>query len=80
MTPIAQQMLNLHACIFWICAVSFACVFGVMFYSIFRHRRSLGHMAQPFHKTVLVEIVWTIIPFLILLFAAYPATKTFLAT
>jgi cytochrome c oxidase subunit II len=78
-TPIAQQMFDLHAYIFWICAVIFVAVFGVMFYSIFRYRKSLGHMAHPFHKTALVEIVWTVIPFLILLFMAYPATKTFLA-
>jgi cytochrome c oxidase subunit 2 len=69
----------LHAYIFWICAVIFVAVFGVMIHSIFRYRKSLGRAAHPFHKTALVEIVWTAIPLLILLFTAYPATKTFLA-
>ena len=78
-TPIAQQMFDLHAYIFWICVVIFVGVFGVMFYSMFRHRKSLGHEAHPFHENALVEIIWTVIPFLILLFMAYPATKTILA-
>ena len=78
-TPIAQQMFDLHAYIFWVCVVIFVGVFGVMFYSIFRHRKSLGHEAHPFHENALVEIIWTVIPFLILLFMAFPATKTILA-
>jgi cytochrome c oxidase subunit 2 len=78
-TPIAQQMFDLHVYIFWVCVVIFIGVFGVMFYSIFRHRRSLGHEAHPFHENAVVEIVWTVIPFLILLFMAFPATKTILA-
>lgn len=78
-TLIAQQMFDLHVYIFWICVVIFVGVFGVVFYSIFRHRKSLGHEAHPFHENALVEIIWTVIPFLILLFMAYPATKTILA-
>jgi len=78
-TPIAQQMFDLHVYIFWVCVVIFIGVFGVMFYSIWRHRRSLGHEAHPFHENAVVEIVWTVIPFLILLFMAFPATKTILA-
>ena len=65
--------------IFWICAVIFVGVFGVMFYSLFKHRKSAGHQAEQFHENTVVEIVWTVIPFLILLFMAYPATKTILA-
>jgi cytochrome c oxidase subunit 2 len=57
----------------------FVGVFGVMFYSLFKHRKSVGHQAVQFHENTLVEIVWTVIPFLILLFMAYPATKTILA-
>jgi cytochrome c oxidase subunit 2 len=53
-------------------------VFGVMFYSIFKHRKSVGHKAAQFHENTLVEVIWTVIPFLILLFMAYPATKTLL--
>ena len=78
-TPIARQMYDLHYFIFWICVVIFVAVFGVMFYSMFRHRKSLGHQAHPFHENTIVEIVWTVIPFLILLFMAFPATKTILA-
>jgi cytochrome c oxidase subunit 2 len=78
-TPIAQQMYDLHSFIFWICVVIFIGVFGVMFYAIFKHRKSVGHAAQQFHENTTVEIIWTIIPFLILLFMAFPATKTILA-
>jgi len=78
-TPIAQQMYDLHSFIFWVCVVIFIAVFGVMFYSIFRHRKSVGHEAHQFHENTAVEIIWTVIPFLILLFMAFPATKTILA-
>src|SRR5439155_24154731 len=78
-TPIARQMYDLHYFIFWICVVIFVTVFGVMFYSMFRHRKSLGHQSHPFHENTIVEIVWTVIPFLILLFMALPASKTILA-
>ena len=78
-TPIAQQQYELHLFIFWICVVIFVGVFGVMFYSIFKHRKSVGHEAHQFHENTTVEIVWTVIPFLILLFMAWPATKTILA-
>jgi len=78
-TPIAQQQYELHLFIFWICVVIFVGVFGVMFYSIFKHRKSVGHEASQFHENTTVEIVWTVIPFLILLFMAWPATKTILA-
>jgi cytochrome c oxidase subunit 2 len=50
-----------------------------MFYSLFKHRKSVGHQAAQFHENTTVEVVWTIIPFLILLFMAYPATRTILA-
>ncbi len=78
-TEIARQQNELHQFIFWICVVIFVGVFGVMFYSLFRHRKSVGHQAEPFHENTVVEIVWTVIPFLILLFMAWPATKTILA-
>ena len=78
-TPIARQMYDLHFFIFWVCVVIFVAVFGVMFYSMFKHRKSLGHQSHPFHENTIVEIVWTVIPFLILLFMAFPATKTILA-
>jgi cytochrome c oxidase subunit 2 len=78
-TPIAQQMYDLNVYIFWICVVIFCAVFGVMFYSIFKHRKSVGHKAVQFHENTTVEIIWTVIPFLILLGMAWPATKTILA-
>jgi len=78
-TPVADQVINLHEFILWICAVIFVGVFGTMFYSLFKHRKSIGHQAVQFHENTLVEIVWTVIPFLILLGMAYPATKTILA-
>ena len=78
-STIARQQYDLHMFIFWICAVIFVGVFGVMFYSLWKHRKSVGHQAEQFHENTVVEIVWTVIPFLILLFMAYPATKTILA-
>ena len=78
-TTIADQIIGLHDFIFWICVVIFIGVFGVMFYSLFKHRKSVGHQAAQFHENTTVEIVWTVIPFLILLFMAWPATKTILA-
>jgi len=78
-TEIARQQIGLHNFIMWICVVIFVGVFGVMFYSIFKHRKSVGHRAAQFHENTLVEIVWTVVPFLILLFMAFPATKTILA-
>ena len=78
-TPVASEIITLHDLIFWICVVIFVGVFGTMFYSLYRHRKSVGHEAVQFHENTTVEIIWTIIPFLILLFMAYPATKTILA-
>ncbi|MGH8849921.1 MAG: cytochrome c oxidase subunit II [Casimicrobiaceae bacterium] len=78
-TPIAHEIFELHAIIFWICVVIFIVVFGVMFYSIYAHRKSKGHVAEQFHENTTVEIIWTVIPFIILVLMAWPATKTVLA-
>jgi len=78
-TPIASQIFDLHLLITGICAAIFVVVFSVMFYSIFAHRKSKGHRAAQFHENTAVEVVWTVIPFLILLVMAFPATKTILA-
>lgn len=78
-TPIAQQQFDLHLYLFWVCVVIFVGVFGVMFYALFKHRKSVGHQAAQFHENTTVEIVWTLIPFLILVCMAYPATKTIIA-
>jgi cytochrome c oxidase subunit 2 len=78
-TPIGEEIFDLHVYIMWICVVIFVGVFAVMFYSIFAHRKSQGHQAAQFHENTTVEVVWTVIPFLILMFMALPATRTILA-
>ena len=74
-SPVAQAIIDLHELIFWICAVIFVGVFGTMFYALIKHRKSVGHQAVQFHENTTVEIIWTVIPFLILLFMAWPATR-----
>ncbi len=78
-TPIAKEIFELHAIIFWICVVIFIVVFGAMFYSIYAHRKSKGHVAAQFHENTTVEIIWTVIPFVILMLMAWPATKTIIS-
>ena len=78
-TPIAHQIFELHTFIFFVCVFIFIVVFGVMFYSIYAHRKSKGHVAAQFHENTTVEIIWTVIPFLILMVVAWPATKTVIA-
>jgi cytochrome c oxidase subunit 2 len=75
-TPIASQIYNLHTLMLIICLAIFAAVFGVMFYSILKHRKSLGHKSATFHESTTVEIAWTVVPFLIVIGMALPATKT----
>ena len=78
-TPISHQIYGLHMYILYVCAVIFIIVFSMMFYSIFKFRKSVG--AKPdvnFHESTLIEIIWTIIPFIILIAMAIPATKTVL--
>jgi cytochrome c oxidase subunit 2 len=77
-TPVAREIFDLHLLMLWICAVIFVGVFSVMFYSIYAHRKSVGHKAVPFHENTTVEIVWTIVPFFILIGMAWPATKAVL--
>ncbi len=78
-TEIAGQIYNLHILIMWVCLAIFVVVFGAMFYSIYKHRKSVGHKAAQFHENHVLEIIWTIIPALILIVMAYPATKTIFA-
>ena len=75
-TEVAQTTYNLHMLIFWICVGIGIVVFGVMFYSMWRHRKSRGYQAAQFHESTAVELVWTIIPTIILILMAIPATKT----
>ncbi len=78
-TQIAEQIYSLHNLMLIICLVIFVAVFGVMFYSIFKHRKSLGHKSATFHESTAVEIAWTVVPFLIVIGMALPATKTVVA-
>jgi cytochrome c oxidase subunit 2 len=78
-TEIARQIYDLHTLMLVICLVIFVAVFGVMFYSIFAHRKSKGAKSASFHESTTVEIIWTIIPFLIVIGMALPATKTVVA-
>ncbi|WP_153101475.1 cytochrome c oxidase subunit II [Paraburkholderia hayleyella] len=78
-TKIAEELYDLHTFMLIICAVIFIGVFGVMFYSIIAHRKSKGHKAANFHESTTVEIIWTIVPFLIVVLMALPATKTVVA-
>lgn len=78
-SPIAYQIFHLHTLILWVCVGIFVVVFGAMFYSIFKHRKSVGHKAAHFHENTTVEIIWTIVPFFILMGMAFPATQTVLA-
>src|SRR5258708_7912284 len=77
-TPISREIYNLHWGILWVCVVIFIVVFGAMFWSIFKHRRSMGAKAAQFHENTAIEVIWTIVPFVILIGMAYPATKTVL--
>lgn len=78
-TQIASDIYSLHTLMMVIIMVIFVAVFGVMFYSIFKHRKSLGHKAATFHESTAVEIAWTVVPFLIVIGMALPATKTVVA-
>jgi cytochrome c oxidase subunit II len=75
-TDISANVYDLHMLIFYICCVIAVLVFGVMFYSMFQHRKSKGVTPANFHESTKVEIIWTAIPFVILIGMAFPATKT----
>ena len=77
-TKAAQTVIDLHNLMMMIIIVIFIGVFATMFYSVFRHRKSQGHTAAQFHDNTLVEIAWTVVPLLILVAMAWPATKAVL--
>lgn len=77
-TPIATEIFHLHNTIFFICLAIFVAVFAVMFYSILVHRKSRGAKPATFRESTAVEIMWTTIPFLILIAMAIPSTATLL--
>ena len=79
-TKIAEEQVWLHWFMLIICLVIFVAVFGVMFYSIWKHRKSTGHKAATFHESLKVEIAWTVVPFVIVILMALPATKAVVAS
>ncbi|MDO9073948.1 MAG: cytochrome c oxidase subunit II [Rubrivivax sp.] len=78
-TRIGEQQNWLHNFMLIVCVVIFVAVFGVMFYSILKHRKSLGHKSANFHESVTVEIAWTIVPFVIVIAMGAMATRTVVA-
>jgi len=74
-SQVAQDVFQLHNLIMLVCLGIFVVVFGAMFYSLIKHRKSVGHQAAHFHENTTVEIIWTVIPFVILVGMAYPAAK-----
>ena len=78
-TKIAEEQHFLHWMMLIICTVIFIAVFSVMFYSIWKHRKSKGAKSANFHESVTVEVVWTIVPFVIVILMALPAPKVLVA-
>ena len=78
-TRIAADQRMLHYGVLGVCVVIFVAVFGVMFYSILKHRKSVGHKSANFHESVAVEIAWTVVPFLIVIAMGAAATRTVVA-
>ena len=78
-TKMAADIQGLHFALLILCLVIFVAVFGVMFYSILKHRKSVGHKPANFHESVTVEIAWTVVPFLIVIAMGAAATKTVVA-
>jgi cytochrome c oxidase subunit 2 len=78
-TDIAREIYDLHTLVLWICIGIFFVVFLPMFYALWRHRKAAGHAAAGFRDNTRLEVVWTIVPVLILVGMAWPATKLILA-
>ena len=78
-TKIAEEQYFLHTMMMVMCTVIFVAVFAVMFYSIWKHRKSKGYKPANFHESVTVEVIWTIVPFVIVVLMALPATKVLVA-
>ncbi len=74
-TQIAADQHWIHWLLLWVCTVIFVLVFGAMFYAIWAHRKSKGHRPATFHESTVVEVAWTIVPFLIVVGLALPATR-----
>jgi cytochrome c oxidase subunit 2 len=77
-TEVGAEIYDLHMIVFWICVVIGILTFGAMFYSVFAHRKSKGVKPATFHENTFIEIAWTVVPFIILIVMAFPATTTLL--
>ena len=77
-TAIGSDIYDLHQLVMWICTVAGILVFSVMIYSLINHRKSKGAVAAQFHESATVEVIWTVIPLIVLVAIAVPATKTLL--
>jgi cytochrome c oxidase subunit II len=77
-SPMALDAYNLHWGIMWVCVAIFFIVFGAMFWSVFKHRRSVGAKAAQFHENTTIEVIWTVVPLVVLVAMAWPATRTML--
>jgi cytochrome c oxidase subunit 2 len=77
-TEVSQKVFDLHMTIFWICVLIGIVVFGAMFWSMLMHRRRPDRVAASFHESTTVEVLWTLVPLLILIAMAIPATRTLL--
>ena len=78
-SPIARDIDEVHQYVMWLIIVIFVGVFGFMFYAVWAHRRSKGHAAEQFHENTTVELLWTVIPAIILVIIAWPVTKVVIA-
>lgn len=74
-SEISRRTYHLHMTIFWICVIIGIVVFSVLIYALIMHRKSIGHKAHEFHENTVIEIIWTVIPFIILISMAVPATS-----
>jgi cytochrome c oxidase subunit 2 len=77
-TSVARDIFDLHTSMMWVITFIFVAVFGVMFYSIWKHRKSVGAKPAQFHESTTVEIAWTVVPVIILVAMAFPATRVVL--
>jgi cytochrome c oxidase subunit 2 len=73
---LGQEIFDLHTLVLWICVAIFTGVFGAMLFAVIYHRKSVGHERTHFHENTVVEVIWTIVPFFILVALAWPAAKT----
>jgi len=79
-TLLGAEIQAVHTLVMWIIVGISVVVFGAMFWSILKHRKSVGHKAANFHENTTIEIIWTVIPVIILIAMAFPATRLLLAT